>query len=289
MKKLIGIFLCVVFINSLDAQTRNTPKDTEIINILDKHFSKLGSLALVNNSIQESNAKRKFFIQDNNLIIFYNDPNDVLTGKPVYDTTSLALNELGKILLTKGKGANGENGIGIEWVPKKNKLKTADESNASTSKIDQKQLAATSGTVVQKMQGQAAGVYVGNDNSPGGVPKVRIRGISSVNSNSNPLYIVDDVPINNINSINPDDIASVEVLKDASSTAMYGVRGANGVIIIKTKKGGYDDALPQEIKIQKELPYTLWIFGERASNFKNSPDSKRLLELLKEKIQDRNQ
>jgi TonB-dependent SusC/RagA subfamily outer membrane receptor len=287
MKKLIGIFLCVVFINSSDAQTRNTPKDTEIINILDKHFSKLGSLALVNNSIQESNAKRKFFIQDNNLIIFYNDPNDVLTGKPVYDTTSLALNELGKILLTKGKGANGENGIGIEWVPKKNKLKTADESNASTSKIDQKQLAATSGTVVQKMQGQAAGVYVGNDNSPGGVPKVRIRGISSVNSNSNPLYIVDDVPINNINSINPDDIASVEVLKDASSTAMYGVRGANGVIIIKTKKGGYDDALPQEIKIQKELPYTLWIFGERASNFKNSPDSKRLLELLKEKIQDK--
>jgi TonB-dependent SusC/RagA subfamily outer membrane receptor len=97
------------------------------------------------------------------------------------------------------------------------------------------------------------------------------------------------VPINNINSINPDDIASVEVLKDASSTAMYGVRGANGVIIIKTKKGGYDDALPQEIKIQKELPYTLWIFGERASNFKNSPDSKRLLELLKEKIQDRAQ
>ncbi|MFZ9261696.1 MAG: TonB-dependent receptor plug domain-containing protein [Chitinophagaceae bacterium] len=287
MKKLIGIFLCVVFINSSDAQTRNTPKDTEIINILDKHFSKLGSLALVNNSIQESNAKRKFFIQDNNLIIFYNDPNDVLTGRPVYDTTSLALNELGKILLTKGKGANGENGIGIEWVPKKNKLKTADESNASSSTIDQKQLAATSGTVVQKMQGQAAGVYVGNDNSPGGVPKVRIRGISSVNSNSNPLYIVDDVPINNINSINPDDIASVEVLKDASSTAMYGVRGANGVIIIKTKKGGYDDALPQEIKIQKELPYTLWIFGERASNFKNSPDSKRLLELLKEKIQDK--
>ncbi len=284
MKKFFIILLSVVSTYTTSGQSNNASIDTEIIKILDKHFSKLGSLSLINNSIQESAAQRKFEIQNNYLIIYYSDPNDFVTGKAINDTILLELDELGKVALKKGKGANGEDGVGIVWTPEKNKINQLEESNGSRSKIDQKQLAATSGTVVQKMQGQASGVYVGNDNSPGGVPKVRVRGISSVNSNSNPLYIVDDVPINNISSINPDDIASVEVLKDASATAIYGVRGANGVVIIKTKKGGYDDVIPQELKSQKELPYTLWIFGERASNFKNSPESKRLIELLKERI-----
>lgn len=284
MKKILTILLLVVSIYTASGQTNNASKDTEIIKILEKHFSKLGSLSLINNAIQESTAQRKFEIQDNYLLIYYSDPNDFVTGKSINDTILLQLNELGKVSLKKGKGSNGEDGIGIVWVPEKNKINSLEESNGSKSKIDQKQLAATSGTLVQKMQGQASGVFVGNDNSPGGVPKVRVRGISSVNSNSNPLYIVDDVPINNISTINPDDIASVEVLKDASATAIYGVRGANGVVIIKTKKGGYDDVIPQELKQQKELPYTLWIFGERASNFKNSPESKRLIELLREKI-----
>lgn len=285
MKKFFIILLSVVSTYTTSGQSNNASIDTEIIKILDKHFSKLGSLSLINNSIQESAAQRKFEIQNNYLIIYYSDPNDFVTGKAINDTILLELDELGKVALKKGKGANGEDGVGIVWTPEKNKINQLEESNGSKSKIDQKQLAATSGTVVQKMQGQAAGVFVGNDNSPGGVPKVRVRGISSVNSNSNPLYIVDDVPINNISTINPDDIASVEVLKDASATAIYGVRGANGVVVIKTKKGGYDDVIPQELKGQKELPYTLWIFGERASNFKNSPDSKTLMSLLKERIQ----
>lgn len=284
MKKIATFLLCVVSTYAVKAQLNKNRMDTEIVTALEKHFSKLGSLALINNNIQESHAQRKFELQGNTLLIYYTDPNDFITGKPFFDTIVLALDELVKITLKKGTGSNGEEGVGIEWVPKKNKVAAADESNGSKSKIDQKQLSATSGTLVQKMQGQASGVYVGNDNSPGGVPKVRVRGISSVNSNSNPLFIVDDVPINNISSINPDDIASLEVLKDASATAIYGVRGANGVVIIKTKKGGYDDVIPEELKINKKLPYTLWIFGERASNFKNSPDSKRLIELLKERI-----
>jgi len=284
MKKIATFLLFVVSTYAVKAQLNKNRMDTEIVTALEKHFSKLGSVALINNNIQESHAQRKFELQGNTLLIYYTDPNDFITGKPFFDTIVLALDELVKITLKKGTGSNGEESVGIEWVPKKNKVAAADESNGSKSKIDQKQLSATSGTLVQKMQGQASGVYVGNDNSPGGVPKVRVRGISSVNSNSNPLFIVDDVPINNISSINPDDIASLEVLKDASATAIYGVRGANGVVIIKTKKGGYDDVIPEELKINKKLPYTLWIFGERASNFKNSPDSKRLIELLKERI-----
>jgi TonB-linked SusC/RagA family outer membrane protein len=99
----------------------------------------------------------------------------------------------------------------------------------------------------QALQGRVSGVQVNvNSGRPGGRANVRIRGFSSINSSNNPLYVVDGVmlPQGNQNQqsqaidfINPNDIVSVEVLKDASSTAIYGARGANGVILITTKKG----------------------------------------------------
>jgi TonB-linked SusC/RagA family outer membrane protein len=99
----------------------------------------------------------------------------------------------------------------------------------------------------QALQGKVAGVQVNvNSGRPGGRSNVRIRGFSSINSSNNPLYVVDGVmlPQGNQNQasqaidfINPNDIVSVEVLKDASSTAIYGARGANGVIMITTRRG----------------------------------------------------
>ncbi len=99
----------------------------------------------------------------------------------------------------------------------------------------------------QALQGKISGVQVNlNSGRPGGRGNVRIRGFSSINSSNNPLYVVDGVmlPQGNQNQqsqaidyINPNDIISVEVLKDASSTAIYGARGANGVILVTTKKG----------------------------------------------------
>ena len=92
--------------------------------------------------------------------------------------------------------------------------------------------------VSQALEGKVAGVDVNiNSNAPGTAAKVRVRGIGSINSNIDPLYVVDGVIGVDGNSINPNDIASLEVLKDASSTAIYGARGANGVIIITTKRG----------------------------------------------------
>jgi TonB-dependent SusC/RagA subfamily outer membrane receptor len=88
------------------------------------------------------------------------------------------------------------------------------------------------------LQGKVAGVDVSvNSTAPGAGAKVRIRGIGSINSNIDPIYVVDGVVGVDPNSINPNDIASIEVLKDASSTAIYGVRGANGVIMVTTKRG----------------------------------------------------
>ncbi len=92
--------------------------------------------------------------------------------------------------------------------------------------------------ITQALQGKVAGVEVAvNSNAPGAGAKVRIRGLGSINSNLDPLYVVDGVVGVNGNSLNPNDIASIEVLKDASSTAIYGSRGANGVIMVTTKRG----------------------------------------------------
>ncbi|MGA9639462.1 TonB-dependent receptor [Flavobacterium sp.] len=92
-------------------------------------------------------------------------------------------------------------------------------------------------SIAQAIQGRAAGVTVSKGSGkPGATPTVRIRGTGTVN-NSDPLYVVDGVPINDISSINMADAKSVEVLKDASATAIYGSRGANGVILITTNGG----------------------------------------------------
>jgi TonB-dependent SusC/RagA subfamily outer membrane receptor len=99
----------------------------------------------------------------------------------------------------------------------------------------------------QALAGRISGVQVNtNSGRPGGRTNIRVRGFSSINSSNNPLYVVDGVmlPQSNqaqasqaIDYINPNDIVAVEVLKDASSTAYYGARGANGVILITTKRG----------------------------------------------------
>jgi TonB-linked SusC/RagA family outer membrane protein len=91
----------------------------------------------------------------------------------------------------------------------------------------------------QALQGRAAGVDVVQPGSkPGAGPQIRIRGRRSFNATNDPLYVVDGIPLaGGIDDINPSDITSMEVLKDASSTAIYGSRGANGVVLISTKRG----------------------------------------------------
>ncbi len=104
--------------------------------------------------------------------------------------------------------------------------------------VDTKQLLAIPSTnLAQAMQGRVAGVTVGNDNSPGGGVMVRIRGFGTVNDNS-PLYVIDGTPTKgNLNSLNLNDIETMQVLKDASAASIYGSRAGNGVVIITTKKG----------------------------------------------------
>lgn len=94
------------------------------------------------------------------------------------------------------------------------------------------------GNAMDALQGRVPGVQVASGGGPGTTPKVMVRGVTTVGDGS-PLYVVDGVPLNsnNINFINNNDIESMEVLKDASASAIYGTRASNGVIIITTKKG----------------------------------------------------
>ncbi|MEO9003131.1 MAG: TonB-dependent receptor plug domain-containing protein, partial [Ginsengibacter sp.] len=90
------------------------------------------------------------------------------------------------------------------------------------------------------LSGRVAGVQVNSsDGQPGGGINIMIRGAGSLTQSTTPLYVVDGFPIENLdpNTLNPDDIESISILKDASSTAIYGSRGANGVVLIQTKRG----------------------------------------------------
>jgi len=90
----------------------------------------------------------------------------------------------------------------------------------------------------QAMQGQLAGVQVrATTGQPGAALQIRIRGTASISAGNDPLYVVDGIPVSDLGDLNPEDIASIEVLKDAASSAIYGSRGANGVVLITTKKG----------------------------------------------------
>ena len=87
------------------------------------------------------------------------------------------------------------------------------------------------------LQGKVAGVQITNSGSPGSPPQITIRGVGTVYGNTNPLFVVDGVWYDDVSFLNNADIESISVLKDASSESIYGIRGANGVILITTKKG----------------------------------------------------
>jgi TonB-dependent starch-binding outer membrane protein SusC len=133
-------------------------------------------------------------------------------------------------------------------------------------------LANTSSTKAdQALQGKVSGVQVkSNSGSPGAMTKIRIRGTNS-NGNSNPLFIVDGMKTDNINNIDPGDIESMEVLKDAASAAIYGTEGGNGVIIVTTKSGiadkvevAYDfqygvQSMRSNMELMDANEYTQWM------------------------------
>jgi len=122
------------------------------------------------------------------------------------------------------------------------------------------------------LEGKVAGVFVAdNDPSPGADNTIKVRGNQSISFGTNPIYVVDGVIIkDNINLINPDDIESVDILKDASATALYGVQASNGVIVITTKKG---------VKGETKVSYNGWAGIEQFQRMPSMLNTKDLFDL----------
>ena len=124
--------------------------------------------------------------------------------------------------------------VAIGYGAVKRKDVTTAVSSVSTKDLEGRPIV----SAAQGMQGKAAGLQISQaSGQPGSAPTVRVRGTTSLNGSNNPLYVVDGVPFEDIDFLSADDIEDIQVLKDASSAAIYGSRAANGVIIIGTKQG----------------------------------------------------
>lgn len=109
------------------------------------------------------------------------------------------------------------------------------------------------GNVTSQLQGRTSGVQVTGNGMPGMASKVRIRGVNSFEAND-PLYVVDGVPTTDISTLNPNDIETMSVLKDAGAASVYGARASNGVIVVSTKKGGQGIKVNYDMFVGTQLP-----------------------------------
>lgn len=132
-------------------------------------------------------------------------------------------------------------------------------------------------TVNQALQGRVAGVFISMPTRPTDDTSIKIRGINTINGSTDPIYVVDGMVMDNsyagFNAVNLNDVASIEVLKDASATALYGSRGSNGVVVITTKKGK---------KGEGRVSYDGWIGFQTYAHTPKTMNSRQLFELRKE-------
>ena len=158
-----------------------------------------------------------------------------------FNITLTAGNELDEVIVTTG------------YTTLRNKSFTGSAKIVTAENIATKNVT----NITQSLAGEAAGIQVVNSTGqPGSASTIQIRGIGSVNGNTSPLIVLDGVAFNgSINSINPQDIETTTVLKDASATAIYGSRGANGVIVITTKSGSAAPKGPKKTEITGNQSY----------------------------------
>lgn len=150
-----------------------------------------------------------------------------------YETQRVAISGRQLINITLKEGASALNEIVVTgYTTQKKKDLTGSVAVVNIDNL----IKQPSAQVTEQLQGQASGVTVIGSGQPGQAPQIRIRGVNTFGSNS-PLYVVDGVPTTDIADLNPNDVASLQVLKDAGASSIYGARASNGVIIITTRRG----------------------------------------------------
>lgn len=221
---LVGVFFLLIGAISLSAQQKISGKVTDpagepiiAVNILEVGTS--------NGTITDLDGNYELTVSPDASISFS------YTG---YESKILAVNNQTVLNVTLSEGALLEEIVVVGYGTQRKSDLTGSLASVSAKDFEVQPLT----RIDQALQGRAAGVEVTQTSGmPGAGFKIRIRGANSISGNNNPLYVVDGLVVGDINSININDIASMEVLKDASATAIYGSRGANGVVLITTKTG----------------------------------------------------
>ena len=152
-------------------------------------------------------------------------------------------------------------------------MKVKDLTSAITTVKAEDVMKTPAGQVMQGLQGKVAGLQVISSGNPGEQPTIRVRGDGSFRDSS-PLYVVDGIFYNNISFLNNSDIASVSILKDASASAIYGVRAANGVVLIETKSGGFDK--------KTEIEFDGYFGVQRAQNVLKMANAEQFVQMAME-------
>ncbi|WP_205941090.1 SusC/RagA family TonB-linked outer membrane protein [Albibacterium indicum] len=150
----------------------------------------------------------------------------------------------------------------IGYGTRKRTSVTSSISKIENVKLDQ----VPNGRIENTLAGRIAGVSINNTrNTPGSAPQVRVRGLGSISAGNNPLVVIDGFPGGSLGQLNMNDVESIEVLKDASSTAIYGSRGAGGVIMVTTKRGAEGKAklqLNSYYGVAKAIVHDDWLTGQ---------------------------
>lgn len=175
---------------------------------------------------------------DGNFVLEVDSKSTLVISYIGYKTQELAPAENLNVVM-KEDSEELEEVVVIGYGSVKRKDVTTAVSTVSTKDLDQRPIV----SAAQALQGKAAGVSVMQPSgAPGGEMSIRVRGTTSFNGSNDPLYVVDGVPVDNLKFLAPNDIESMQILKDASSAAIYGSRAANGVVLITTKAGAKGDA-----------------------------------------------
>jgi TonB-dependent SusC/RagA subfamily outer membrane receptor len=282
MKKLLLVFALFLGFQASQAQqskVQGTVSDAQGKPIAGVSITLKGQKAGV---VSENNGTYSISLSNSNgTLVFssigYSDKEVSINGKTTID------------VVLSAKDDNLNEVVVVGYGTQKKKDITGSVGTVNASQI--KNLSLTSPE--QALQGRVAGVNVtSSSGTPGGAININVRGVGTINGSAQPLYVVDGIPIatgsfsqlgvgnqtlNSLADINPNDIETMTVLKDASATAIYGVRGGNGVIVIKTKKGGITKAsIMEDISGDISLPYTLWIWGKEAKSFQKADLEKKL-------------
>jgi TonB-linked SusC/RagA family outer membrane protein len=182
------------------------------------------------NEKTQTNASGKFLISVNGKSV-------LLITHVGYADQTVAFNEsttsLNIVLAVEVKGLDDIVVVGYATVKKR-------DVTGAVARIGQQEIRSRPvDNALQAMQGKVAGVDISSSERPGTVPSINIRGVRSLTASNSPLFVVDGIPLitGGIENFNPGDIESIDILKDASATAIYGSRGANGVVIVTTKQG----------------------------------------------------